>query len=191
MLQVIEARNEPLTELGLTQTCPTGTVGEIIARGSTVTRSYDQLPEATERAKIKDGEYFWHRMGDLGYFDAAGRLWFCGRQAEQVETPEGALYPDCCEAITNQHSRVFRSALINFGGKPALVIEPEPGEFPEDPAARLAFETELRSLCEEQAMTARIDTFFFQKKFPVDVRHNAKIHRLSLSREWSKKELQS
>ena len=26
----------------------------------------------------------WHRMGDLGYFDSEGRLWFCGRKAHRV-----------------------------------------------------------------------------------------------------------
>src|SRR3546814_8243400 len=27
-----------------------------------------------------------HRMGDLGYFDADGRLWFCGRKSQRVVT---------------------------------------------------------------------------------------------------------
>jgi len=34
-------------------------------------------------------------------------------------------------------------------------------------------------------MTSEIDTFFFEKSFPVDVRHNAKIHRLSLARKFA------
>jgi acyl-CoA synthetase (AMP-forming)/AMP-acid ligase II len=187
-LRVIEATDGPITNYSATRSCPTGTIGEIIARSPTATRAYDQLPDATTRAKIQDGVGFWHRLGDLGYLDAEGRLWFCGRQAEKVETPTGTLYPDCCEAIVNQHPRVFRSALIQFGNAAAVVIEPESGTFPRNSDQRLAFENELRTLCEAHAMTAPIQTYFFQEKFPVDVRHNAKIHRLSLSRKWNTKE---
>jgi acyl-CoA synthetase (AMP-forming)/AMP-acid ligase II len=187
-LRVIEATDGPITNYSATRSCPTGTIGEIIARSPTATRAYDQLPDATTRAKIQDGVGFWHRLGDLGYLDAEGRLWFCGRQAEKVETPTGTLYPDCCEAIVNQHPRVFRSALIQFGDQAAVVIEPEPGAFPRNSDQRLAFENELRTLCEAHAMTAHIQTYFLQEKFPVDVRHNAKIHRLSLRRKWNKTE---
>jgi acyl-coenzyme A synthetase/AMP-(fatty) acid ligase len=124
-------------------------------------------------------------MGDLGRFDAAGRLWFCGRHAEYVQTSSGPLYPDCCEAIVNQNAKVFRSALIDSGnGIPALVIEPEREAFPTNRDERLAFARELRMLCAENPITASIEHFFFEKEFPVDVRHNAKIHRLSLAKKW-------
>ena len=70
---------------------PTGEIGEIIVRGPVVTREYDGLPDATAAAKIADGGEVWHRMGDCGFIDAAGRLWFCGRKAERVETAAGPL----------------------------------------------------------------------------------------------------
>ncbi|CAI8309250.1 MAG: Long-chain-fatty-acid--CoA ligase [Opitutia bacterium UBA7350] len=190
-IRIIQSQEEPIADISDTKNCPTGTIGEIIAYSPTATRAYHHLPEATARAKIKDGERYWHRMSDLGKLDEHGRLWFCGRQAESVETDSGICYPDCCEAIINQHPRVFRSALIAFQKKAALVIEPEMGAFPKNPADRLAFKKELRELCLAQAMTAEIHIFFFQKKFPVDVRHNAKIHRLSLSRKWNAKERQA
>ena len=85
-LRIIEATLKPITELSATRSCPTGIVGEIIARSPVATRAYDQLPEATARAKIKEDGHFWHRMGDLRYLDDEGRLWFCGRLAERVET---------------------------------------------------------------------------------------------------------
>ena len=36
----------------------------------------------------------WHRMGDVGYLDEHGRLWFCGRKSHRVVTPHGTLFTD-------------------------------------------------------------------------------------------------
>ena len=44
----------------------------------------------------------WHRMGDAGFLDAQGRLWFCGRIAERVVTPQGVLYTEPCEQVFRQ-----------------------------------------------------------------------------------------
>ena len=48
-----------------------------------MTRAYHARPEATALAKIAgpDGTV-WHRMGDVGYLDDRGRLWFCGRKSQ-------------------------------------------------------------------------------------------------------------
>ncbi|TBR25018.1 peptide synthase, partial [bacterium] len=69
-----------------------GEVGEILVRGPQVTRSYHARPEADALAKVAfpDGS-FGHRMGDLGRFDEVGRLWFCGRKTQRVETSKGPL----------------------------------------------------------------------------------------------------
>ncbi len=160
-------------------------IGEIIVKGPSVTRGYDKLPQADANSKIRDGVGHWHRMGDMGRFDVEGRLWFCGRKAERVLTPEGPLYTDCCEAVFNQHPQVFRSALIDAGaGQPGIVVEPELGAFPVGKGEVAAFIAELRECAQVNPKTALIDRFFFEKSFPVDVRHNAKIHRLSLARKF-------
>ncbi len=167
--------------------CSLGTVGEIIVRGPSVTRGYDALPQADSGSKIQDGAAYWHRMGDLGWLDETGRLWFCGRKVERVLTSEGPLYTDCCEAIFNNHPRVFRSALIDCGnGVPAVVVEPEAGYFPRRQSDIVAFKRELLELAQSNEVTAGIGAFFFERSFPVDVRHNAKIHRLSLARKFGK-----
>lgn len=128
----------------------------------------------------------WHRMGDAGYLDADGRLWFCGRVAERIETPHGPLFSDCVEPIFNQHSRVFRTALIGFGprGKQvgALAVECWPDQRPRSTAAKRALGRELRELGAAHPHTNLIRLFYFVDRFPVDVRHNAKIHRLQLAR---------
>ncbi len=195
VLPGIEARILPVTDGAagaeiLGKALAAGEIGEIAVRGPVVTEEYDALPEETAGAKIRDGEAVWHRIGDLGYFDESGRIWFCGRKAERVETREGTLYTDCCEAIFNRHPRVFRTALIGLGERgrqrAAIVVEPERGRFPKGRREREAFVAELRKLGEESEMTRGIDLFFFRKSLPVDVRHNAKIHRRTLARMYSK-----
>lgn len=129
----------------------------------------------------------WHRMGDLGYFDEGGRLWFCGRMAERVETPAGLMFTECVEAIINQHPRVFRSALVALGERPnqtpAVVIEPISGEWPTDNSAMQCFRDELRELAQASELTRGIERIEFCRAFPVDVRHNAKILRLTLAEQ--------
>ena len=176
-----------------------GQIGEIIVQGPVVTQTYDALPEATAAAKIPAAHpplgtcplpldpsapsgAAWHRMGDCGYFDPAGRLWFCGRKAERVETVSGPLFTEPCEQVFRAHPQVTRCALIGLGEsgrqQPALVIEARL----KNAAASQTFARELRALALAQTHTAAISRFYFHPKFPVDVRHNAKIHRLTLTR---------
>lgn len=167
---------------------PSGEIGEIIVQGPSVTKGYDRLPEADASSKVFGAAGYWHRMGDMGWLDASGRLWFCGRKVERVMTPMGVMYTDCCEAIFNGHPDVFRSALIDLGGGlPGIVIEPEKGAFPSTSEAQAAFIKSLSQLAQSHALTEMIEDFFFETSFPVDVRHNAKIHRLSLARKFALK----
>ena len=185
--RIIRPMDGPIETLDDCIELPGGNIGEIIVRGPSVTHSYDKRPDADAGSKIADGEGFWHRMGDLGWLDSLGRIWFCGRKVEHVATSEGPLYTDCCEAIFNTHSKVFRSALIDMGGGlPAIVVEPEKGMYPANKAQRDAFAEDLRLLAQSNEMTQQIDTFFFEKTFPVDVRHNAKIHRLTLAKKFAR-----
>ena len=160
---------------------PDGEVGEIVAKGPVVTRTYLHRPDQTAAAKIPDGDAVWHRMGDLGYFDPQGRLWFCGRKRHRVETTEGLILPVQCEAILNRHPRVARSAVVGVGPRgrqrPVLIVEPLPGAWPTTRAARRAFADELRALAGAHPVTHPIRDVLFRRDFPVDVRHNAKIRR--------------
>lgn len=185
--RIVEPVSPPPRRVEDARVLETGNIGEIIVTGPVVTREYDRLPEATVAAKLTDAEgRVWHRMGDLGYFDDEGRLWFCGRLAERVMTADGPLHTDCCEAIFNTHPKVCRSALLGFGppGRqtPAIAVEPEQGAFPLGKKAATSFQRELRACAEAHPHTSAIRRFFFVKRFPVDVRHNAKIHRLALAR---------
>jgi acyl-CoA synthetase (AMP-forming)/AMP-acid ligase II len=184
-VRVVEATDGVIHSIDETKVLGVDEVGELMVKGPSVTQGYDKLPEADAKTKVTDGSGHWHRMGDLARIDKKGRLWFCGRMVERVLTLDGPLYTDCCEAIFNQHAKVYRSALIDTGGgNPAIVIEPESGCFPTSEAARGSFCKELAQLAMQNPMTERIDRFFFKKSFPVDVRHNAKIHRLSLAQKY-------
>ncbi len=185
-VRIIAREDGPIARIEDAAMLAAGEIGEIIVRGPTVTQAYDALPEATARAKIKDAAASgWHRMGDCGYFDEAGRLWFCGRAAEVVTTPDGIWYSEKVEPLFNAHPQVRRTALIGVSQqgrvRPALVVEPlVPGDFPSS-AERRRLGRELRDIARQHAHVAGLRLFYFHDGFPVDVRHNAKIHRLTLA----------
>ena len=188
LVRIVEPTDGPIATIEKVVDLPAGSIGEIIVQGASVTRGYDYLPEADADSKIVDGAELWHRMGDMGWLDDSERLWFCGRKIERVMTEVGAMYTDCCEAVFNAHPRVYRSALIDLcQGRPAIVIEPEKSAFPESPDERMSFIKSLRVLGRKSKQTVAIKDFFFEANFPVDVRHNAKIHRLSLARKFALK----
>ena len=181
-VRIIAITDEPIATMIEARLLHPGEVGEIVVRGPVVTETYDVRPDATRRAKIYGEAGVWHRMGDCGYLDADGRLWFCGRKVERVETPTGTLQTEPCEQVFRSHARAARCALIGLGERgrqqPALVVETRVRN-PED--AR-ALAQELHSLGRNHPHTAVINRFYFREKFPVDVRHNAKIHRLTLAK---------
>jgi olefin beta-lactone synthetase len=121
-------------------------------------------------------------MGDLGWLDADGRLWYCGRKSERVQTAAGTLYTECVEGPVNAVDGVFRSALVGVGEpgeqEPMIVIEPEKS------ADRAAVELRVREVLDSREETAVIKRILFHKSFPVDIRHNAKIRRPQLA-EWA------
>ena len=155
--------------------CPERVIGEIVVSGDTVSREYLRRPEATATSKIHDGDRVWHRMGDMGYLDAGGQLYFCGRKAHVVSTPDRTFHSVPVENVFNRHPQVRRSALIEVAGGPALAIEP--ASWPLTPQARQTLAAELRAVGVGDPVTAAIQRFYFHQSFPVDARHNAKIFR--------------
>jgi acyl-CoA synthetase (AMP-forming)/AMP-acid ligase II len=180
-VRIIAISDEPIATLNEARVLPAGEVGEIIVRGPVVTKAYDALPEATAAAKIHAGAEVWHRMGDCGAIDPDGRLWFCGRKAERVITADGTLFTDPCEQVFRSTFAGLRVALVGLGAPgsmtPALVVEESP--LTTDQALLLAM---LQKTAESRPQTADIRQFFVHPRFPVDTRHNAKIHRLALAK---------
>jgi len=193
-VRIIEATDEPLGSLSSASILPAGQIGEIVVRGPVATREYFCRPAATALAKIPDDTGFWHRMGDVGYLDDRQRLWFCGRKAHVVHSSGGPMYSVCCEAIFDQHPDVYRSALVGLGmvgsQQPVIVVEPEPSRFPESAVAADQFRRSLLELGGANPLTASIRTVLFHRSFPVDTRHNVKIHRETLA-TWAVRQLRA
>jgi len=184
-LRIISISEAPIERWDEALALPPFQVGEICVKGPSVTKTYLNRPEATARAKIADADGVWHRMGDLGYLDDAGRLWFYGRKSHRVVTPAETLFTEPVELIFNQHSGVARSALVGVGAmgaqRPVVIVEPRDRRVLREPAARAHLLGELRALGARYPMTAGIATFLVHPAFPVDIRHNAKIFREQLA----------
>ena len=157
--------------------CAEREIGEILVSGATVSREYLRRPEATAAGKIVEGDRVWHRMGDMGYLDAGGQLYFCGRRVHMVVTPERVYHSVPVENVFNRHPAVSRTALVSVEGLAALAVEPKGEHWPLSAAARRRLAEELHELAADDPVTASIGTFYFHPSFPVDARHNAKIFR--------------
>ena len=177
-LKIIKSSAGAFDSIGSIIELGAGEIGEVIVRGRNVSLAYLNRPTETAASKIRDGDTWWHRMGDMGYLDDAGHLYFCGRKAHVVGALERTYFSIPTEAVFNRSERVRRSALVDLGqGRAGIVVEPEPHHWPESVEAREAFLSELRKLGATDPLTRGIVDFFFHPSFPVDARHNAKIYR--------------
>ncbi len=181
---IIQIVDTPIANWSEVKELPVGQIGEIVVKGSVVTRDYFNREESTKLAKIHCGTSgeFYHRMGDVGYLDDKGRIWFCGRKGHRVITKNETLFTIPCEAIFNVHQQVFRSALVGvtLAGTvvPVICIELEKGV---KSSEKERIGDELFQLAKTSSKTEMIKKLLFSKAFPVDVRHNSKIFREKLA----------
>ncbi|MGP0566364.1 MULTISPECIES: fatty acid CoA ligase family protein [unclassified Nitrospina] len=187
-LKILGITDDAIPQWDASLEMPEGTIGEIAVTAPWVTHRYVSLEDANRKSKIKDGERTWHRMGDVGYLDEQGRLWFCGRKSHRIETEAGPLFTIMCEAIFNRHPQVRRSALVGVGNKgqqiPVVVVELNDPPSIKDPATKTRLLAELLELGSGNPVTRPIDMVLFHPGFPVDIRHNAKINREKLG-DWA------
>ncbi len=181
-VRIIAISDDPIPEWSETLCLADGEIGEIAVRGPVVTRGYFDRPRDDALSKIRQGAAVWHRMGDVGWRDKKGRIWFCGRKGHRVTTERGTLFTIPCEAIFNRHPAVFRSALVGVGppGRqtPVICIELKKGRAGSN---RSDLRVELLERGRNSPVTETIDTVLFHPAFPVDIRHNSKIFREKLA----------
>ena len=188
-VEIIRITDAPIAEWSDDLRMPPGEIGEIVVHGPMVTQSYYQRPDLTALAKIRDPATgrMMHRMGDVGYFDQQGRLWFCGRKSHRVVTSDRTYFTEPVEGIFNTHPAVFRTALVGVKRdgtmEPVLCVERE-----RDSSAlgdrKLTNEelvAELKEIGARFELTQAIRMIRFHPAFPVDIRHNSKIFREKLA----------
>ncbi|MFS3128843.1 fatty acyl-CoA synthetase [Nocardioides sp. Bht2] len=107
---------------------PAGTVGEIVHRSPHLIQGYLNDPERTAEA-FRGG---WFHSGDLGYFDADGRLYVVDRKKDMIKTGGENVSSREVEEVFFEHPAVAEVAVF---GVPhprwieavAAVVVPRPG----------------------------------------------------------------
>jgi acyl-coenzyme A synthetase/AMP-(fatty) acid ligase len=204
-VRVIAITDGPLPRLS-DATVITGTgplcLGEFVVGGDRVTDRYlvaDGGVDHNPGAKIVDDSAdmaagagnVLHRMGDVGYRDDEGRLWYCGRKSHRVQLADRMLLTEMVEGRFNTHPEVRRTALVGVIAlrssagdgtvEPVLCVELERG-VSRSVAPRVR--QELLAIAAAHDDTAVIQTILFHPAFPTDIRHNSKIFRERL-RVWA------
>lgn len=145
-----------------------GEPGEIVVAGGHVLPGYLNGEGDVETKFEVDGAR-WHRTGDLGYLDGAGRLWLLGRCSGKIQDARGTIYPFAVECAAMQTAAIRRAALAAVEGRRVLAIEA---------TEKVSCEAVQRGLA-----WAELDRVVLLERVPVDKRHNAKIDYVALARE--------
>lgn len=163
--------NEPVSEAGVS--------GEILVSAPHVKEAYDRL-WLTQRESVRTAG--WHRTGDVGHLDAAGRLWVEGRLVHVVTAPGAVVTPVGAEQAIERLDDVGMAAVVGVGpsGTQAVVavVETVPPVRRAGPAA-----PQLAGRVRDAARAAgvSVSAVLAVPSQPTDIRHNAKIDRSRLA----------
>ncbi len=150
--------------------------GEILVDAPHRKDHYDRLWWTERRSSTSDG---WHRTGDVGHFDAAGRLWIEGRLVHLITTADGIVTPVGIEQACERVDSVELAAAVGVGpsGTQQLVVVVQvSGVTPGLAAAQLA--AAVRAAVGSGRSVAAV---LVTAKLPVDIRHNSKIDRAAVA----------
>jgi long-chain acyl-CoA synthetase len=107
----------------------TGSVGEVICKGSLVMKGYWNNPEATKNT-LKNG---WLYTGDLGWLDEKGFLHLVDRKKDVIISGGVNIYPREVEEVLNLHPGVKETCVIGtpdekWGESVTAYIVPNEGQ---------------------------------------------------------------
>ena len=162
-----------------------GVLGEIIVQAPHIREGYDRLWLTDLRASQPAG---WHRSGDIGQLDTAGRLWVGGRLGHIITTPAGTMAPVDSEQRLETLSEVEMAAIVGVGptGTQLIVAVVQiPGSHHPVGGASLALIDRVRNVV---AGDVDIAAALVVRKLPVDRRHNSKVDRSAVAR-WATRTL--
>jgi acyl-CoA synthetase (AMP-forming)/AMP-acid ligase II/thioesterase domain-containing protein len=103
-IMILGAHNRP---------APTGEAGEILIRGPSVMRGYEDGPEANVGA-FWNG---WFRTGDLGYFDSEEYLFVRGRLRDMINCGGEKVSPHEIEDVLLRHPAVAEAVAFSTPGR--------------------------------------------------------------------------
>jgi acyl-coenzyme A synthetase/AMP-(fatty) acid ligase len=151
-----------------------GLTGEICIRAAHTSDGYDAL-WATQNSTRRAG---WHRSGDVGHLDQAGRLWIEGRTAHLILTADGPLTPVGLEHQAESVAGVKQAAAVGVGPAETqqLVLVVSTTEPTKDVVASEELAEAVRA-----AISTDVAAVLTAKRLPVDRRHNAKIERTRIA----------
>ncbi len=134
---------------------------EIQVSGPGVVQGYGD-PRRDRETKVVAGGVVWHRTGDAGRLDGAGRLWLLGRHSARV----AGYYPFAVEAVARQLPGVAQAALVGDAqGRGWVVLQPEGGVTPRGRRAIV------------HSLGARFPVLGVRwlRRLPMDRRHRSKV----------------
>ena len=181
-VKVIRPPKRPVRSLIEVDDADVGEIGEIIVHSPSVTKEYFRRPDATAASKLDDGGRLWHRIGDAGYLDRDGRLWFCGRLAHIVPTAAGEVLPVCVEPLLSLERHRVAVVAATISGRPVAVAVVE------TPTKRRRRDPDPLDAVRARITAARLGDRIthlarWPGPLPVDARHNAKIRREQIAAE--------
>lgn len=162
-----------------------GVLGEIMLQAAHARDSYDRLWLTHYRASQPAG---WHRTGDIGQLDEAGRLWVGGRLGHVITTSRGVLAPVTSEQRMETLDEVSMAALVGVGpvGTQVVVAVVQPREIlTPTGGATMELTDKIRQIVGDEVDIAAV---LVVKRLPVDRRHNSKVDRAAVA-AWASRTL--
>lgn len=156
---------------------PASDIGELLVTGAHVCRDYVGNAGDFAENKVRDDDgRTWHRMGDTGYFDEAGRFWLVGRVHSTIRRAGLDVHPQLVEqAARGGDARIRHVAAVGVpdgttGERVVLVVE-------SDENVEADVRARLRAARVAEPLDALVVT---RTPIPLDPRHNSKVdyHRL-------------
>jgi len=148
-------------------------VGEVCIHAAHMRDGYDKLWMTEHDASQPPG---WHRSGDVGHIDGAGRLWIEGRIGHIVTTPDGPVTPVGIEHDVAELSDVSQAAVVGVGPPGTQQVIVVVVTVDSRRRADLADET-LADRVRARAGDVDVAAVLVVPSLPVDKRHNSKIDR--------------